>query len=109
MRRLSLAIFALAFGSVAASAADMAVKAPPPPPPIFNWSGIYVGGFVGGAVTDRDVWATEPQSAPLVFYNGLALGTGYGLDSSFIGGGTIGYNWQQPGTNFVLGVEGEAG
>ena len=33
----------------------------------------------------------------------------YGLQSSFIGGGTIGYNWQMPSSNFVLGLENEIG
>jgi outer membrane immunogenic protein len=93
-----------------ASAADMAVKAPPPPPPMFNWTGFYIGGFAGGAVADRDASASEPRSAAGAFYNGPgSLNTAYGLGGSFIGGGTIGYNWQQPGSNFVLGIEGEAG
>lgn len=90
-----------------ASAADMAVKAPPPPP-IFNWTGFYIGGFVGGATTDGDAWASEPANGP-VFYNGLGTPTTYGLGSSFIGGATVGYNWQRPGSKFVIGVEGEVG
>jgi len=31
------------------------------------------------------------------------------LDSSFLGGGTLGCNWQPLGTAFVLGIEGEGG
>jgi outer membrane immunogenic protein len=93
----------------AASAADLPVKAPPPPP-IFNWTGFYIGGFVGGAGADRDAWASEPVSAAGVFYNGPgSLNMTYGLGSSFIGGGTVGYNWQRVGSPFVLGLEGEAG
>ncbi|WP_202988769.1 outer membrane protein [Bradyrhizobium campsiandrae] len=91
-------------------AADLPVKAPPMvAAPIFNWTGFYIGGFVGGAGADRDAFASEPVTPTGVFYNGLALGTGYGLQSSFIGGGTIGYNWQRPGSNWVVGIEGEAG
>jgi outer membrane immunogenic protein len=105
---MAAAVASISFAGIA-SAADMAVKAPPPPPPIFNWTGFYVGGFVGGAVADRDASATEPTNAPGSFYNGTSTPTSYGLDSSFIGGGTIGYNWQRPGSNFVLGLEGEAG
>lgn len=94
----------------AASAADMAVKAPPlAPSPVFNWTGFYIGGFVGGAVADRDASASEPVNPAGLFYNGTGLDTPYSLGSSFIGGGTIGYNWQKPGTNFVFGIEGEAG
>ena len=33
--------------SITAYAADMPVPGPPPPP--FSWTGIYVGGNVGGA------------------------------------------------------------
>ena len=95
----------------AASAADMAVKAAPIPPAIFSWTGFYIGGFVGGATADGDAWASEPVLVGTtgVFYNGTGTPTTYGLGSSFIGGGTIGYNWQMPGSNFVLGVEGEVG
>jgi outer membrane immunogenic protein len=100
---------AILIGSIGATyAADMAVKAPPPAP-IFNWTGFYVGGFVGGAVTDRDASASEPATAAGFFYNGGGLPTNYDLGSSFIGGGTIGYNWQKPGSQFVLGIEGEVG
>jgi outer membrane immunogenic protein len=89
----------------------MPVKALPPPPPVFNWTGFYIGGFVGGAGADRDAFASEPNivGAPAAFYNGTGLGTSYGLGSSFIGGGTVGYNWQRVGSPFVLGIEGEAG
>jgi outer membrane immunogenic protein len=64
---------------------------------------------VGGAGADRDAFASEPVSPAGGFYNGTGLGTGYGLQSSVTGGGTIGYNWQRPGSNWVVGVEGEAG
>jgi outer membrane immunogenic protein len=108
---LGAAIASLGIAGIA-SAADMqmpvkAVKAPPVV--AFNWSGFYIGGFVGGAFADRNATATDPQSAAGVFYNGGNLVNSYGLDSSFIGGGTVGYNWQAPGSNFVLGLEGEAG
>ena len=42
-------------------------------------------------------------------YNGASLPTSYGFGSSFVGGGTIGYNWQRPGSYSVLGIEGEVG
>lgn len=91
------------------SSAYLCGLAPPPPPPIFNWTGFYIGGFVGGAGADRNASASEPVNTPFGFYNGTGLSTSYGLDSSFIGGGTVGYNWQKPGSAFVLGIEGEVG
>ncbi|TPQ34765.1 porin family protein [Bradyrhizobium guangdongense] len=110
--KLKLALAsAIVMSSISATyAADMAVKAPPPPP-IFNWTGFYIGGFVGGAVADGSAFASEPNivGIPAAFYNGTGFATSYGLGSSFIGGGTIGYNWQRPGSPFVLGIEGEAG
>jgi outer membrane immunogenic protein len=106
---MAAAVASISFAGVA-SAADMPMKVKaPPPPPIFNWTGFYIGGFVGGAGADRDAWASEPVNVPFGFYNGTGFATTYGLGTSFIGGGTIGYNWQMPASPFVLGIEGEVG
>ena len=52
--------------SVAANAADMAVKAPPIPEPPYNWSGPYVGANFGGA------WTSGSLNIPNNnFYGGL--------------------------------------
>ncbi|MDC7789558.1 porin family protein [Rhodoplanes sp. TEM] len=89
-----------------ASAADlrMPVKAPPPVvAPVFSWTGCYIGGFVGGA------WSADD---PTVYdRDGYNVGEtwSYKADSSFIGGGTLGCNWQPVGSPFVLGLEGEVG
>jgi outer membrane immunogenic protein len=82
----------------------------------FNWTGFYVGGFVGGAWSDN-VTTHDPRSALLPYdcptpgapFFGAVCGATYKLDSSFIGGGTIGYNWQAAGSPWVFGIEGEAG
>ena len=87
MNRLLLAA-ALLSVATAASAADMQArpytKAPPPlVSPAYNWSGFYIGAM-GGYGWDRE-------------------------DSSGgFGGGTIGYNWQFPGSQFVFGIEVDA-
>ncbi|MDQ8732395.1 outer membrane beta-barrel protein [Bradyrhizobium sp. LHD-71] len=98
--------------SAPAVAADMRmpVRALPPPPvvQVFNWTGFYIGGFVGGAVADRDAESTAPASGG-AFYNGTGLVNSYELGTSFIGGGTIGYNWQPVGSQWVIGIEAEAG
>ena len=99
-----------------AFAADMAVKAPvrPMAAPAYNWTGCYVGGFVGGA-GGSNVSASEAASQggrfPAgTFYNAPAGASySYRTDASFIGGGTLGCNWQVPGSAFVLGLEGEIG
>ena len=72
----------------AASAADMQArpytKAPPAVvSPAYNWSGFYVGAIGGYG------WGTDSGNGGF-------------------GGGTVGYNWQLPGSQFVFGVEVDA-
>ena len=110
MKRILFAgIAAAAFCGVPAFAADMPVKAPMTP--VFNWSGFYAGGFAGGAWTDHAT-TSDPclvgAVCPPGTYNGTFPVT-YSLGSSFIGGGTIGVNWQAAGSNFVIGLENEVG
>ena len=74
--------------ATAASAADMQArpytKAPPAVvSPAYNWSGFYVGAMGG-------------------------YGWGTNAGSGGFGGGTVGYNWQLPGSQFVFGVEVDA-
>jgi outer membrane immunogenic protein len=112
----------LAFASIGvASAADlrMPVKAPPAAAPVaFGWTGCYVGGYVGGAWHDRDPLFTDLGNANFrAFSGGITAGRvedrhswGIDLDTSFIGGGTLGCNWQLgAGSPIVFGIEGEAG
>jgi outer membrane immunogenic protein len=103
-----------ALGIGAASAADLAArpytKAPPPiVSPIYDWSGFYVGGHVGGG------WADQGNTIVDDGNNGTGL-AGFGLfpsgtalnknhPSGVLGGVQGGFNWQF--NNVVLGVEGE--
>jgi outer membrane immunogenic protein len=91
-----------------AMAADLPVKAPvlkaPPPPIVYNWTGCYIGGNVGGKwgrTNDRVDIAAVPGSPAVtsVFPAGTA--------STVIGGGQIGCNWQAAGSNWVFGLEGD--
>ena len=80
-----------------ALAADLparpAYKAPPiMAPVVYNWTGFYIGGNVGG------VWDTATVTDSLF---GFSVSD---TKSGFIGGGQIGYNWQVS-PQFVLGVE----
>jgi outer membrane immunogenic protein len=101
MRNLLLAGAALAvlIGGNSAQAADLAVKAPvykAPVVPPFSWTGFYIGANVGGAWgnTDWTFVTTPPLDASHHASGALA-------------GGTLGYNWQIPSTNWVFGVEGD--
>ena len=64
--------------------------------PFYNWSGIYVGGHIGGGWNNVDVLDSS----------GFIGGGSVGVDSSgFLGGGQIGVNWQW--NNIVLGLQGD--
>jgi outer membrane immunogenic protein len=85
MKRLLLAGAAFASLMTAASAADLAARPYTKAPalsPATNRSGFYIGAM-GGYAFDSD------------------NGGGFG-------GGTIGYNWQFPGSQFVFGIEVDA-
>jgi outer membrane immunogenic protein len=96
---------ALSIGLVtSASAADMAVKArpmAPPPVAIYNWTGFYIGGHVGGSWT-RETWVNTLNTTG---FGDLIPGEGFSQRGTGVfGGGHAGYNWQF--TNIVLGIEG---
>jgi outer membrane immunogenic protein len=78
--------------TLSGSAADMRrPMAPPPPMPVYNWTGFYLGGNLGGA------WASGTLS------DSFTGGSVRANRSGFIGGGQLGYNFQNG--NFVYGAE----
>jgi len=89
--------------AVPAQAADMGIPArsyypPPPPPAIYDWTGIYVGGHIGGGLL-----------VDSVSQNGVSAG-GFNLASTgdlrpagVIGGAQIGANYEF--APWVIGVE----
>lgn len=114
MRRVVFLLLAIAMLSLTAVgnafSGDLAApqyhhyQPPPPPPPVFNWTGFYAGGFIGGALSNQNVTATDLNG-----FNFAGNSWDYGIDNSVIGGGTLGYNWQYPGSPFLVGIEGEVG
>ena len=108
MRSKLIAVFTCTTALVAAgaaSAADLAArpytKAPAYIEPLYNWTGFYVGGHIGGAWTNEQFVNT----ANTTIFGDLAPGQGYRQRSSGImGGAQIGYNWQA--SNYVFGLEG---
>jgi outer membrane immunogenic protein len=134
MKKLLLGCFSLAALSAIdfAAAADLAVRMPlkaPPTAPAFNWSGCYLGGYAGGGWNNSNgaVFTDQGQNGlgaagsiatpPFMSYSGGAVAARLvpphswsdDLGGSFIGGGTLGCNWQAAGSPFVLGAEGEFG
>jgi len=90
-----------------AFAADLAVKAPvyKAPPPVYNWTGFYVGGNVGGVLGHASGTSNFLDPSTTIY------STSNPQSNSFSNGGALagvqgGYNWQinQWG---VVGVEGD--
>lgn len=101
---VSLLAGAISLGGLGvASAADMAVKARPAPLPVvvYNWTGCYIGGNIGGGWVKQDQFRTDQIGV------GPALAN-YGgeTSSAFIGGGQVGCDYQFAG-NWVIGVQGQ--
>lgn len=103
----ALSTIALAFGSTSVVlAADLKApigKAPPSPVvAVYSWTGFYIGGHIGGA------WSSGSEATVSRLPNAAAGGfptfTLDADDSSWIGGGQIGFNWQFA-RNWVAGVE----
>ena len=102
MKTLALAASILAVSAVAASAADPHTKAPTRAAEVFNWTGFYVGGNVGGA------WENESGTSNFFSASAAAAQTNTPQSNSLrntavIGGVHAGYNWQI--TRWVFGVE----
>jgi outer membrane immunogenic protein len=79
-------------------------------PYAYDWTGVYLGGFIGGAASSKTN-TTEPYSNMTsdYWYERFNNSYNYNTSASFIGGGTIGYNWQVAKTALLLGLEGEYG
>jgi len=97
MKRLVLASLAIAFAAAPALAADMPVKAAPPvPPPVYNWTGYYFGGFVGGLWSTSDSNFVTPPAANIhqTHTSGIG-GTFFGAQAQ--------YSWWLVGIEFGVG------
>jgi outer membrane immunogenic protein len=90
--------------AVSANAADLRPRPSPSaapvyvPAPLFDWTGVYVGGFVGGA---HALWTID-------FDRNDNHGKSEQGADGIAGGVWVGYNYQAS-PNFVIGVEGEIG
>src|SRR5262249_38595661 len=107
---LGTTMFAGLLVAGAAQAADLprpVYKAAPPA--YFTWTGCYIGGSVGGASARGRLTTSLDSCTHLGVPANLdavgAAGTGSDRDTSFIGGGQVGCNYQTGA--FVLGVEGD--
>jgi opacity protein-like surface antigen len=95
MKKCSVAVFALLLGSSFASAADMPL---PYAPALWSWTGLYIGAHVGGGFVSSQF--SDPAGASI-----------YGdsvRSPAALAGFQLGYNWQIPNSNFLLGAEADA-
>ena len=92
MKKLLLAIIALG-AAAPALAADLGARpyAPVYAAPLYNWTGFYLGGHIGGAFSGSNN------------FNGLALSD---YSARFLGGVQAGADWQFA-PNWVVGAEGQ--
>ena len=71
---------------------------------VFNWTGCYGGGQLGGQWAHVTAGIIYPGDA---IHSGVAASRDFNSDGRFLYGGQIGCNWQAPGSAFVIGVEGD--
>jgi outer membrane immunogenic protein len=97
---------ALLVGSIgSAYAADMpmkALKAPPPPVVVYNWTGCYIGGNVGGGWARTEQTQIAKVGGPVIIPpNDFGRSDG----NDVVGGGQVGCDYQFAG-RWVVGVQG---
>ena len=112
---LALSILSLSGVAVAESTtAQVAETASSSSTSTYDWTGVYVGGFVGGASGANTTSSSSSSSSTTnrfepIFDSVSSTSTNSSTSASFIGGGTVGYNWQIPKTPYLIGLEGEYG
>ncbi|MCX7084934.1 MAG: hypothetical protein NTY69_05290 [Methylococcales bacterium] len=101
---MKLKLFILPLGLLALSSATFADNTTDKL--TYDWTGVYVGGYIGGASSARTTSSGPIINDTTLFPN---KSYSYDTDASFIGGGTVGYNWQIGETPYLVGLEGEYG
>ena len=105
MKRVLVTLAAAAAVAMSSSvyAADLGAKPVYKAPPVavmYNWSGFYIGGHVGGGWEQAD--STLVVQPVVAFPPGTVFGT---RSSGVLAGGQLGVNWQTG--NWVFGLEGD--
>lgn len=112
---LSSALTVVAAGAALGADLPNTKEAPayaPPPPPVFSWTGFYIGvngGYGGNSIRyeDNDPGHLNPGEAAGGPLHGVHDDTTQLTSSGFLAGGTVGFNYEFPASNFVVGFEGD--
>ena len=103
MKKLLLALTAVAAFTGSAYAADLPARMPmkaPPPPPVANWTGFYIFGGAGGGIWDADTFTSITGTGVPLSINQRMGGDGW------FGTVGAGYDWQFNST-WVFGIFGD--
>jgi opacity protein-like surface antigen len=65
---------------------------------LWSWTGLYLGGHVGGGLGTSQF---SDSAGPSIYGGNVRT-------PAALAGGQIGFNWQVPNTSFVLGIEADA-
>ena len=107
---LVLAVIPLSGVAIADTVTSPATSSTTETKSTYDWAGVYVGGFVGGATgSDVSNTATRYTSDNYLWTDPGDANNNYSTKAGFIGGGTVGYNWQIGKTPYLVGLEGEYG
>jgi outer membrane immunogenic protein len=94
MKRLFLGAVSVLALAAPAAAADMRpiAKAPVAPPPVeqvYNWTGFYIGGHVGGAFSGDNTFGNNDAR----FLGGAQIGADYQFAPNWVAGIEAQYSW----------------
>jgi outer membrane immunogenic protein len=106
LARIAGVILGVGYVINAAAAADLPTKAPAPP--VYQWTGCYLGGNIGGGTGGSNFGSTADHGSFLGAGDAATVsGSGSGSKNAIglVGGAQAGCNWQT-GT-LLLGLEGE--
>jgi outer membrane immunogenic protein len=110
MKKILLASAAFAvLGAASASAADLAARPYTKAPayvaaPIYNWTGFYIGGHVGGAFNGNSGFGGTSDNSDGRFLGGVQAGADYQFAPNWVIGVEGQYSWVgSNNTNIVFG------
>ena len=130
---MKILLLAGAFAAFGSAASAQAFTAPYTQPLTRNWTGLYAGGYLGGSFSDGKKSETvlfdrnldgqfgdtvTTAAAANAFSPGFCDGAANGPTpasgckgdkDSFTYGFQVGYDWQKPGTPYVIGLVGSFG